>query len=388
MKQEDIVTFYGQIRISNVKPNDPQSGGLSHFHINTKYVNNTRKVIRAKLRSNLEMTIPAVAVRTQYSHDETFLVRKELVVSQVCIEAMRSYFANLPEVYGELEMFRRAYLQVYDNVFVFGQTRELRCIVEYLFTETDLTSNGGMFYHDGLDTMFKFGDEPYPCDHPHSPQGREHAIKETAEDLQKQHGFVFWVEIIDNLGKYGERFVSICNQIYKIVPKRDKNRPDGLYIVSSNPSNGRVSTSEIQVRTYPLDNIDKELGIYATYELAKSHGDVAGERKKEMQDRDHAFAKEKQDWSREKLHFEREADEKDRHIRDLEQDRALHAQLMKDLRDRQEHLTKMQKLQMDDNYEQRSAERKDASEFIKFLPSILAAVGTVIMIWKSFKSGS
>jgi hypothetical protein len=388
MKQEDIVTFYGKIRISNVKPNDTQSGGLSHFHINTKYINNTRKVIRAKLRSNMEMSVPAVAVRTQYSHDETFLVRKELVVSQVAIESMRNYFANLPEVYGELEMFRAAYLQVYENVFTFGHTRELRCIVEYLFTETDLTNNGGMFYHDGLDTMFKFGDEPYPCDHPHSPQGRESAIKETVEDLQKQHGFVFWVEIIDNLGKYGERFVSICNQIYKIVPKRDKNRPDGLYIVSSNPSNGRVSTSEIQVRTYPLDNIDKELGIYATYELAKTHGDVAGERKKELQDRDHQYAKEKQEWSREKLHFEREADERDRHIRDLEQDRALHAQLMKDLRDRQEHLTKMQKLQMDDNYEQRSAERKDASEFIKFLPSILAAVGTVIMIWKSFKSGS
>jgi hypothetical protein len=386
MKQEDIVTFYGKVRITSIKPNDAEAGGLSHFHFNTKFINNTRKVIRAKLRSNLEIPCPAVPARSQYSHDEQFIVRKELVVGQVCAEAMRNYFINLPEVYGELDVFRKAYLQVYDNLYRFGNTRELRCTVEYTFTENELSANGGMFYHDELDTMFKFGDEPFPTAHPHSAEGRQQAVLESAETVRDEHGFVFWVEIIDNLGKYGERFVSICNQIYKIVPRRDKNRQDGLYIVSSKPSNGRVNSTEIFERKYPLDNIDKELGIYATYELAQTHGDVAGVRKREWQDREHEFAREKQEWAQEKLRLEREAEERKRHISDIEQERAAAKLQMNELRDRQEHLAKMQELQMKEKFETRSAERKDASEFIKFLPSILAAVGTIVMIWKAFKS--
>jgi hypothetical protein len=338
------------------------------------------------MRSNLELNIPAVPVRTQYAHDETFVVRKELVVGQACAEAMRNYFTELPDVYGELDAFRKAYLQVYDNIYRFGRTHELRCVVEYTFTETDLNNNGGLFYHDELDTMFKFGVEPFDVAHPHSVDGRQAAVVEAAEKIQDTHGFVFWVEIIDNLGKYGERFVSICNQIYKIVPKRDKNRPDGLYIVSSKPSNGRITSTDIQVRAYSLDNIEKELGVYATYELAQTHGDIAGNRKREAQEREHEFAREKHEWQQEKLAMEREAEERKRTIAEMEAQRSATEIQMKELRNQQEHLSEMQKMQMKDKYEERSAERKDASEFIKFLPTILSAVGMILMAWKTFKS--
>jgi len=384
MKQEDIVTFYGKVRISN-KPNDATAGGLSHYRINTNYVNNIRKVVRVKLRSNLDIMVPAAHKRTQYVHDEMFVVQKELVVSAACIEIMRQYFAHLSDASGELEAFRKVYLQVYENIYRFGQTKEIRCQIEYGFTEGELNANGGMFYHNELDTMFKLGEEPILAAHPHSEEGRRQAALEAADKIKDEHGFVFWVEIIDNLGKYGERFVSICNQIYKIVPRRDKNRQDGLYIVSSTPSNGRINSNEVFERRYPLDNVDKDLGIYPTYELAQTHGDIAGSRKREQQEREHEYNREKQQWAQEKLKLEREADERERHLRHVEQERTIAATQMKELRDRQEHLAEMQRLHMKDKYDERQAERKDASEFIKFLPSILAAVGTILMVWKTFK---
>lgn len=386
MNQSDVVTYYGKVRLAAVRAGDNKASGLSHYQIHASYINNTRKIIRAKLRSNLEITIPAVAVRMPYSNDETFIVKKELIVGASCVEHMLHYFTSLPDAYGELEMFRKAYLQVYENVYRFGQSRELRCVIEYTFTEQDLAGHGDIFYHDELDTLFKFGDEPFDLAHPHSPQGRQESLEQAAEAIRDEKGFVFWIEIIDNLQKYGERFFSICNQVYKVTPRPDKNRPDGLYIVSSRPTNGRINSTEIQSRTYSLDNIEKELGIYSTYELAQTHGDVAGQRKREMMDKEHLFAQQKQEWAAEKLKLEREAEDRNRLLREAEAERAAAQQQMKDLRMHQEHLAEIQRIQMKEKFEERSAERKDASEFIKFLPSILAAIGTIFMAWRASKS--
>jgi hypothetical protein len=388
MKQEDIVTFYGKIRIAAIKPGDADAGGLSHFQINTRYINNTRQIVRAKLRSNLELTIPAVPVRTPHAHDETFVVRKELVVSIACIESMYQYFAKLPDMNHstqELEYFRKAYMQVYDNVFQFGQTKELRCTIEHTFSEQDIRERGGLFYHDELDMLFKFGDEPFSVAHPHSPPGRQRAAEETALKMKDEHGFIFWVEIIDNVERYGDRFIPICNQVYKISPKKDKNRPDGLYIVSSRPSTGRIASTEVSTRHYPMEDIEKELGIYASYEAAKANGDVAGARKREWLEREHEFAKQKQEWSEAELKYKREVFERDRALKDAEAERTRLNLTMDELRERQAHLMKMQEMQTKERMEQRSAERKDASEMIKFLPVILSGIGTILMAWQTFR---
>jgi hypothetical protein len=388
MEQDDVVTFYGKVRIATIKPGDTEQGGLTHFQVNTRYVNNTRQIVRVKHRSNLETSFPAVPVRSPYAHDEMFIVRKELVVSITCIEAMRSYFVNLPEggeVTSELECFRRAFLQVYENVFRVHQPRELRAVVEHTFTEKDLESHGGIFYHDELDLLIKTGDAPFEIAHPNSPLGRQHTLEERAVQLRDEHGFIFWIEIIDNLERYDERFVPICNQVYKIVPKKDKNRPDGLYIVSSKPSAGRITSTEISTRHYPMEDIEKELGIYSSYESAKANGDVAGARRREMQEREHEFARQKQEWNETELRYKREAIERDRALKDAEAERQRQNQTMDDLRERQTHLMKMQEMQNKERFDQRQAERKDASEMIKFLPVILSGIGTILMAWSTFR---
>lgn len=386
MKQEDIVTFYGTVRIASVVPGNPEAKGVAHYQINTSYINNMRQIVRAKMRSNLEFQCPAVVARMPYSNEESFIVRKELVVGQLGIDKMHRYFSTMPEVAGELEAFRRAFLQVWDNVYKFGQTRELRCVVEHPFSEAELNSKGGLFYHKELDTLFKFGEGLFEVAHPYSAPGQQAAMIEAATQVRDEHGFVFWVEIIDNDGKYGDRYLSICNNIYKIEPKTDKNRPDGLYIVSSKPSHGRITSTEVQSRTYSLDNIEKELGIYATYELAQSHGDIASTRKREQLEREHEYAREKQNWAQERLELERENSKRDQRIKEMELERATIVTQMKDFKDRQEHLQEIQRLQMKEKYDERQAERKDASELIKFLPTILTAIGTILMVWKTFKT--
>lgn len=386
MKQETL-THYGKVRLPSIKADETEPGGISHFRINTRYVNNMTQPVRAKLRSGLEMSFPAVPVRTARSHDQQFLVQHELIVGATCVEAARVYFKNLEEnVPGALAQFREAYLKVYDNVYTFGREREIRCTIEYMFTERDLASTNGMFYHDELDTLFKFGDEPYQIPHPHSYAGRELEAEQAAEAIKAKHGFIFWVEIIDNLGKYGDRYLPICNQVYKIVARTDKNRPDGLYIVSSKPTNGKINPDEVSTTFYPFEDVEKQLGIYQTFEQASSFGDVAATRKREIATLEHSMLIERQNFQRDKLKYETELEENNRRLKEVEFERLLLQRSMEELKQRQESLLELEKLKMKDAYERKSHDRKDTSEFIKFLPTILAGIGTILMAYKAFRT--
>lgn len=386
---QQILTHYGKVQIPSIKVGEPESGGISHYQINTRYINNTQKVIRAKLRSNMELTFPPVPQRSEHSRDHQFLVRHELVVSATCAEQMKNYFNGLDEdVTGALELFRNVYLKVYDDLYKPFQKRELRCTIEYVFTEQDLRQTNGVFYHDELDTLFKFGEEPFGVPHPYSFAGKKLESEQNAELLREKHGFIFWVEIIDNHGRYGDRYLTICNQVYKIAAREDKNRPDGLYIVSSKPTNGKISPDEVSTKFYRFEDIEKELGIYSTYEQALSFGDVALSRKRELAELEHAITLERQNFQREKLHYEAEIDEKNRRLKDLEYERNLSNRAMEDLRNNQATLLEMERLRLKEHYDRRSSERKDASEFIKFLPSILAAVGTMLMAYKALRTSS
>lgn len=393
---KDIITYYGKVQIPSIQVGEPDAGGISNFRINTKYINNIRQPIRCKFRSGLELTFPAVPVRSKHTHDKTFLVRNELVVGAACVLAMRDYFLNLPdEVNGVLNLFREVFLKVYDDVYQFGQQRELSCVIDYVFTENDLKKHGNMFYHDELDMLFKFGAESFDVPHPNSYDGRQLAAEKAAEHVMDKHGFVFWVEIIDNLGKYGDRYLPICNQVFKISARVDNNRPDGLYIVSSKPTNGKINLSEVSTKFYDFEDVEKELGIYQTYELAFSNGDIAALRKREIIELQHTneitkqnMAAEKLNHEREKLKFETQLEEKNQQLRAAEHERNLVNRALDELRRGQEHMAEVQKLQLRDQMEERSAGRKDASEFIKFLPTILSGIGMLLMAYKAFRTSS
>lgn len=386
---QDILTHYGKAQIPSIKIDEPDAGGIAHYRIDTKYINNMGRPVRLKLRSNMEIAIPAVMAHQTYSRDKQFIVRQELVVKPLCVEQMHKYFLHLPENdTGALKCFREAYLKVYDSQRGPFKNRELRCVVDYVFTEYELDGTNGIFYYDELDTLFKFGSEPFDVPHPHSFAGRKLASEEPISELRDKHGFVFWVEIIDNLGKYGDRYIPICNQVFKIPARTDKNRPDGLYIVSSKPTNGKIAPEEISTKYYRFEDVEKELGIYPTYEQAMSYGDVILTRKRELAEKEHAIALERQAFQQAKMRYEADLEEKNRRLREVEHERTMLTRSMDDLRTQQGALLEMERLRLRDTMDRRTSERKDASEMIKFIPTILSAVGMILMAYKAFRTGS
>lgn len=388
MKRE-LITYYGNVQIPSGNVLRPDVGGVSHYQINTRYINNTRRAIRVKTRTGIEMVFPGLDHSSPRVNDARILIQHELVVAPRCVDDMRNYFMNISaDETASLKLFAGIYKQVYEKVYSITNNKDMRCIVEFYINEADIVKAGGMLYHDELDTLFKLGAEPFSCHHPHSPMARIADAEHEASSIQDKLGFVFWVELVDNVGQYGERYISICNEVYKLVPRMDKNRLDGLYIVSSKSVNGKIQQDGVNTRFYALDTIEKELGIYKTYEMALSHGDIAGLRKKELADLEHAMTLDRQQFQRDKLRYETELEDRNRKVKDLEYERGIIQRQMDELKARTEHLIEMEKLRTKDRYERQSHDRKDASEFIRFLPTVLAAIGTALMAWRTFKSGS
>ena len=385
--EQNIQTHYGKVQIPAIRVGQPETGGITHFRIHTRYINNTTQIVRAKLRSGLEMCFPAVPSRTSHAHDRQFVVRKELIVGPTCVAAMREYFAGLGEdISAELNAFRQVYLKVHDDVYKFGAAREMSCVIEFAFSEGDLQKNAGIFYHDELDTLFKFGQEAFNQPHPNSAEGRKRKTTAAAEALRMEYGFIYWIELIDNLGKEGNRFVSICNQVYQIAAKADKNRADGVYIVSSAATNGTLNPNETITEFKSYEEAERDNGLYRTYVLAASSGDVAGLRKQELADLAHANEVERQNYQREKQRHDAEMEEKNRELKNLEHERTLTNRALDDLKRNQEYISEIQRQHLKDQMDKKSTDRKDTSELIKFLPTILAAVGTILMAWKAFRT--
>lgn len=389
---QELLTHYGRVRLSNLY-SDRNAAGLAHFKINTRFINNMRKFVRLQFRSGLEMTVPVVDARSPRANDGEFVIQHELVVDIAGIEQMRSYFATVTDERTlTLQMFRDSFLRQYQESK--HQTKPIVCALDYVVTEKDLNDLNGMFYHDALDIAMKLGDAPFTLPHPQSPEGRIATTENEASIWRNRLGFIFSIEIIDSLGKYGDRYISICNQVYKISAKTDNNKPDGIYVISSKPTNGRLTSEMVTTMQYPFEDAEKRLGLYPTYEQAATFGDQAAARKREIAELEHTIQLAKQQALLDKVEADKLIAERDRHLRDLEYERSIHRQQMEDLQARQEHLLEMERQRMrmeyekrKDDYDKKSTDRKDSSELLRFLPHVLAAIGAILMAYKAFKTG-
>lgn len=385
MKPE-ITTIYGRVRLSNPIANDPEALGTPHFNIVTKYVNNLKNKVQVQQRSGLVLHLPEGDRQRNFAgragSNELILIQ-ELVVRKAAMYDTYVFFRQVTKDHAPgLQLLRDAYVAQYERKP--QNLHEIRCVIEHFVTEEDFKLNGNVFYHDALDMVFLYGEGEFPYAHPYSELGKKEEMLATAQGIKNERGFVFSVEIIDSAGKYGDRFVSICNKVYKVVARSDNNKPDGIYIVSNTPTVGRKTIDELTIEIYAFEDAEKQLGLYKTYEDALSFGDMAAARKRETAQLDHEIQLMKAQALKDKMALESAQAERDRVLREQEHERAMNKSLLDDMKARLEHLQEMERMRAKEQFEQRSNDRKESSEMIKYIPLILTAIGTLIMTAKAF----
>lgn len=345
--------------------------------ISVNYLNETSRGIVVSLRNGLKFY---VAQPRKLGGSGQFIVR-------VCLKVQ--------------EMGRRDLDQILEDVVGKGQVTETLRRIKELHDEQTAIKNFGpativLDYGLSLEQLMKYGGRVYLADndiavsmtedlddaipHPYSTTGRDYAMaKKAPVDLDRPN-FAFCVEIVDNQGWLGDRFVNINNDIYRIRAKEDPTRKDGVYVLTSGQVNNAIGpTQPVDIRHYPLDRAKmKELGLYETQTEAMTLGDEAGARKRELMEKDHELsiikrdgqiAKEKHDREMATITAERDRWQHEATIREGD---------LKTARERNEHLAALQRMERKDEFEERSMQRKDSSEWLKALPIIIVGLASII----------
>ena len=201
----------------------------------------------------------------------------------------------------------------------------------------------------------------------------------------KVNDFEFNIRINDPNNKIGNRWINISGLIYQIIPTRDATQLEGVVVTtSSSDLNGEFVHVPMSI-----DDFKEKVKTYPSYEEAETFGNLEhltkAQAEKEIEDLKHKNTMAEQTLKGEVAQYKAEA-EKVKHDldvsnADLKQMEAKHKaelELLQIQINREKHDMEFQSLQRKNYYEERSYDRKDSSELIKFLPMIMGA-GLVLL---------
>lgn len=250
-------------------------------------------------------------------------------------------------------------------------------VIDYSISVPELMRYGGTVYFHEVDLLVSVLSQDEAPLHPYSEKGHHQSA---AVDHKHANGrFGYTIEIVDNLGEIGERYVNLNGRVFKITPKEDARKADGVYVSWSNAVTGKTSVPQTNRRRYDVAEAEAEFKLYRTYAEALNFGDEATTRKEELARLQHdnqvaqqALLNQKSDAESRNLQLQTDLTEITQRyeLLKLERDNLI-GQQQAEMK-RKEMITK-------DHYEERSYVRKDSSEVVKVLPAIIVGLGAVIM---------
>lgn len=338
-------------------------------------------------RNNLSKVLPIQPVIRE--HDSKSL-RVDIVIEfsdDVLFDC--THVLDLPEnqMTKELRTLKHALLNNTVSLRYGGKS----ITISYIVTDNILKRNGYMFYSDELDVVISRQTEFDPNTvHPYSNIGQKLIIA-SPSDM-----FEYKIMINDPKGLFGDRYININNTVYKVPLTTDPQQPAGVYVYTN--------TGEDSEPIYhSFDEAQETLGLYTTRALAQDYGNPQDaykrkleeealknkanylEKEKELQQQAHALKQEelalKSQYEKEDLIRKTEQAELNQRLREheytikklttekTEQLAKLKAELEEQQAIRDREMAEL-KYKMD----MRSYNRKDTSETIKWLPTIVGGI--------------
>lgn len=362
---------------------------LSPVEIKQEFINELHENVTIVLRNGLPFQI----------RGKKGQARRRLTINYTIVisgEAMHETANVLAQITSKSPVTMRVLKQAYEShARNYSPNQPIVLKLEYVVTKEDLRKYGNSLYHHGLDCWISTVETTNYAVHPYSEEGMlQGTIWNNTPEQVKGGGALYAVEIVDNLGVFGDRYLNIANEVYPVRAKKDAKRTDGVYITRTLPSEGELGRGEIVAAHWPFNKEDgsdfdfTQFHLYRTFTDAKTLGDIASARKVELQQKDHELQmgrKElenlKQESERQRADFEREKQAQDRENQRLEQevtDRARRYRELEIERDRIKDELELERLRKKDHYEEKAASRKDQSEMMKAMPAIILGVAAII----------
>lgn len=204
--------------------------------------------------------------------------------------------------------------------------------------------------------------------HPRSPDGifRQTLLK--ANGVNQDNTFGLSIELVcSHSSGEGERFVNLGNNVFRVPVKYSSDKNPGLYLTYNGITTKEHPPSPPEVKFFEWKDEDKfPIKLFNTWYDALNFGDVENERKKEIAQLKHEI---------ERLQMENK-----QYQAEVDKENIYRKEVLAEL----EHLRKERQHQM----EMKSMDRKDSSDFMKWLPAIISSVVALITLTVKLSSNN
>lgn len=348
----------------------------SPLEIRSTPINYTNLDLTLGYRNGAKFVLPK-----QYDAEKYGLViRTEILITSL-VEIHADYALSVPDEHSsaELMLIKEAIRNIdQSNPYRRGNFGGLNLSVDYEISIEQLKEHGGVVYLEEIDLVVSLLNQEKTPAHPYSKEG----LIQTAcggVDAYGDGQFGYGVEIIDTLGKIGDRYLNIGGRIHRIPVQINPTRQDGIYIRWNQWVENEYAMPREHSERYDPEEAEKQFQLYRTYVDALRAGDREQARKEELAELEHETALIKQQFQKEKVQYETKQLEMEERIKTL-----LHQMDMRE-KERAEQLSKIQheheieRGKIRDYYESRSLDRKDSSEVIKILPTLAVGIGAIFL---------
>lgn len=391
---KDLNVVHGFTSVSDlVSPSRIRDDGFeSLITCKTTYYNHCKMDLTVVERSGMRQVVK----HRSHGMSAIFVVRKAYVIRKEGFSQLKDYFHYLPDdsLSNTMKVFKKIF---FDTLHREPHCPSMTVSIDNSINEKDIVSNGGSIYFLSEDVLVSDQGLLNTCAHPFNSKNFNKEMYNTFSNAEGDVGINF--EIIDNTGFISERYVMIANTVYKLKPKKDSYRENGLYVtVMERDPNNEQKKTPVQ-KQYPLDNLELNFGIYKTIEEAQAGGDVAGMRKEAIAEMENTYKIELQKYKNISLELEKESKAKEQENKDKDAERIRQEQERKDVYAERERLRteEIQRLQLNNKfleadierqrnmmreyYERKSYDMKNTSEIMKWIPTM---VNTLLVAFGMF----
>ncbi len=344
-----------------------------------RYLNFTGKTITVIERNGMRHEFPAVPSfnRSSFVVVTDWKIHKSLQVA--LSDFIKQERENESKQIRKLRDLLIKYQPTLYDQFMYLRTEE--CV-----QLSNLEAHRGEVYdheHDIVISLYK-GRDAGP--HPYSGEGRALVLLKESEHLADNKAFSEVIQIIDNEGKYGDRYINRNKLIYRIEAAVDQSRIPGVWVIRNRPFENTRLPSQHGWQRYTFEEADKILDLYKTYAEALHCGDAEHKRKQDMLETETKLIQERSELAEQKLRHQREQQnwemDKARTQMNLDRQQAAYADeafRAKVELDRVKHYYERQMVDLKSSAER----RKETNEWMKQVPAILGALGVA---WLSFRT--
>lgn len=355
------------------------------------YYNYTSRNVTVSGRAGLKFV---VKYKT-FGYKREFIIRETYKIHRDAYQDIHTQLNNLDEsnpANAKLLAMRESFNNQYavNTTGYSSQHSYIYVYIEHRVSDEEI-KNGETLYLTCADVMLS---TKHPNDAPNHPYSDVSQFNRRYDHiLESKTATAVVLDLVDNEGLIGVRYYHMTGKIFKIRPVKDTTRNSGLYY-------GHTDHGELKLTHHPLDDLES-FGLYKTIEEAQTGGDVKLLRQEELARLQHevqlitveatrskaALEKLKAKYGEDETKAKAQILELEVRVKQADKNnQLLAAEIDRQKKLRDDEIAKVDEMRKErdearkekaavrnDYYDARSSDRKDTSELIKFVPTVIAA---------------